>query len=86
VNATTPPPPGRPITASVDGAQLVPSFGMKHEKACPNGCHPPTVSIALGVMGELERPVMMTMHVDNAEIFLAWLQREISAARGIPTQ
>jgi hypothetical protein len=60
----------------------VPSFGVRHTTACRNGCHPATLSVALGVNGETETPLMISFSPEQADVFIAWLQNELALARG----
>jgi hypothetical protein len=78
------PVPGRGFDVTLRGVDVinVPSFGVKHSTACGNGCCHPTISIALGVAGEVEHPLMMTLGMEQADQFIAWLQREQQLARG----
>lgn len=65
-----------------DAMVPVHSFGCRHDAGCANGCCPPTVSIVLGVNGEVEQPQLLTLQIGQMEALILALQREISLARG----
>ena len=59
--------------------QAVNSFGLAGHTGGPDA--PATVSLALGVNGEIDIPVVMTFDLPQAEELIANLQRHIAAVR-----
>lgn len=66
-------------TASVMNVEQVNSFGLASYTSGPDS--PATVSLALGVNGEIAVPVAMTFDLPQAEALIANIQRHIAAVR-----
>lgn len=66
-------------TASLMGVHKVESFGLASYTSGPD--MPATVSLVLGVNGELDVPVSMTFDLPQAEELIANIQRHIAQVR-----
>jgi hypothetical protein len=77
----------REFTANLNpgSMQQVHSFGIGFNGACKNGCCPPLVSLVLGVNGEIDVPVVLSMDQAQAESMIERLVTAIADARKLGT-
>ena len=77
--------PATVIRFSVDldhtTVEQVSSFGIANGVSCNCGRCPQKLMLALGVNGEIDTPVMISLEADHAEDFIARLQASLSQLR-----
>ena len=72
---------GRKFNFTLDegAAQAVHSFGVG--KIDPGTEHPAMICLALGVSGEIDAPVTLTLDLEQADQLITTLQSNVNAAR-----